>query len=148
MTHAAPRRYASTTCPYCSASLDPVPKAKKLCSTCRQPIHVRTGPDGYVYLLQTGDLPALEAAWGEWREAQDQERAARIRRQAAENAARSLREFRVAGIRALELLVAVDACPTCRAWSGRRLSLDGAPELPVPGCTREYCRCDYLPIVD
>ena len=65
------RTYANTACPYCSVELDPLPKAKKRCSGCGQPIYVRSGPDGLTYLLQVGDLPVLEAAWAEYLEATD-----------------------------------------------------------------------------
>jgi len=57
--------YANTTCPYCSAPLDPIPKAKKKCPACGQPIFVRRAPDGLRYLLQERDLPVLEQAWAE-----------------------------------------------------------------------------------
>ena len=65
-----PRPYASDTCPYCAARLDPLPKAKKRCPACGQPIYVRSGPDGFTYLLQTADLPVLEAAWAEQRQSE------------------------------------------------------------------------------
>jgi hypothetical protein len=57
--------YANTGCPYCSAPLDPLPKAKKKCPACGQPIYVRRAPDGLRYLLQEQDLPALDKAWTE-----------------------------------------------------------------------------------
>ena len=66
-----PRTYANTSCPYCSVELNPLPKAKKRCPGCGQPIYVRGGPDGLTYLLQVGDLPVLEAAWAEYLEARD-----------------------------------------------------------------------------
>jgi hypothetical protein len=64
-------QYASTTCPYCGATLDPLPKAKKKCPACRRTIYVRVGPDAMVYLLQDVDRPALEQAWAEFRVEQD-----------------------------------------------------------------------------
>lgn len=60
-----PRAYANTSCPYCSAPLDPLPKARKRCPSCGQPIYVRSGPDGLRYLLQEVDLPVLEQAWSD-----------------------------------------------------------------------------------
>ena len=62
--------YASEACPYCAGRLDPLPKAKKRCPSCGRPIYVRPGPDGLTYLLQTADLPVLEAAWAEHRQQQ------------------------------------------------------------------------------
>jgi hypothetical protein len=64
-----PRTYANTACPYCSLELDPLPKAKKRCPGCGQPIYARTGPDGITYLLQVGDLPVLDQAWADYHEA-------------------------------------------------------------------------------
>jgi hypothetical protein len=69
-------QYASTTCPYCGAALDPPPKAKRRCPACRRTIYVRVGPDALVYLLQDVDRPALERAWAEFRLEQDWRRRA------------------------------------------------------------------------
>lgn len=66
-----PRTYANTACPYCSLELDPLPKAKKRCPGCGQPIYARMGPDGITYLLKVGDLPVLDQAWAEYHEARD-----------------------------------------------------------------------------
>ena len=69
--HAVPRAerpYANTTCPYCGATPEPLPKAKSRCKVCGEAIYVRSGPDGQLYLLQEVDLPALEAAWDEARQ--------------------------------------------------------------------------------
>jgi hypothetical protein len=63
------RPYASTVCPYCAHELDPLPKARKRCPGCRQPIYARMGPDGITYLLQVADLPILDQAWAEHHEA-------------------------------------------------------------------------------
>ena len=65
------REYANRTCPYCDAGLDPLPRAKKRCPSCRESIYVRSGPDGLTYLLQEADLPTLQAAWGEYHEQQE-----------------------------------------------------------------------------
>jgi hypothetical protein len=65
----AGRTYANVRCPYCSAALDPLPATDAACPNCRQPIHLRTGPDGLTYLLETVDLATMEAAWSEHLEA-------------------------------------------------------------------------------
>lgn len=57
------RSYASELCPYCRERMEPLPKAKTRCKLCRQPVFVRTGPDGLRYLLQEIDLPVMEAEW-------------------------------------------------------------------------------------
>jgi hypothetical protein len=65
----ADRPYANSVCPYCATPMDPLPTAKKNCPSCGQPVYVRSGPDGYRYLLRTSDIPTLDAAWAEWNEA-------------------------------------------------------------------------------
>lgn len=53
-------------------------------------------------------------------------------------------------ISAVEILPDQDACDVCKQWVGREIPLAEAirnPPLPVPACTREYCRCSYAPIV-
>lgn len=57
------RPYASTTCPSCGVELAPLPKAKKSCRSCREPIYVRSGPDDKRHLLRETDLAAFEAEW-------------------------------------------------------------------------------------
>lgn len=57
---------ANTACPYCGAVPDPLPKAKSRHGKCRHAIYVRSGPDGFRYLLQDVDLPVLEAARAEF----------------------------------------------------------------------------------
>jgi hypothetical protein len=69
------RPYANTTCPYCGAVPDPLPKAKSRCRVCGQAIFVRSAPDGFCYLLQEVDLPVVEAAWVEYHQAKAAEEA-------------------------------------------------------------------------
>lgn len=61
----ADRPYASTACPYCKVEMSPLPKAKSKCRRCGEAVYVRSGPDGFRYLLQEVDLPVIEAAWAE-----------------------------------------------------------------------------------
>jgi hypothetical protein len=65
-----PRTYANAICPYCSVALDPLPRAKKKCPGCGQPIYVRLGPDGVTYLLRDADRHVLDEAWSEHDERQ------------------------------------------------------------------------------
>ncbi len=57
------RPYNRDDCPYCHAILDPLPKAKRKCPDCGQPVYVRAGPDGVRHLLREADLEALQAEW-------------------------------------------------------------------------------------
>ena len=145
------RDYANTSCPYCSAPLDPLPKAKKRCPSCGQSIWVRSGPDGLRYLLQEVDLRVLEEAWQEHYAKLAAEEAAKINRGATEMTLESLRSYAEAGVEEVELLGADDqeACAACRAARRRgRYRLEHAPMIPVAGCTNEICRCSLTPVVD
>ena len=55
--------YARTTCPYCNVELSPVPKAKKKCPSCRQPIYVRNAFDGTIHLHREQDRAVFREAW-------------------------------------------------------------------------------------
>jgi HIRAN domain len=57
------RAYNRRDCPYCGIVLDPLPKAKKKCPGCSQPVYVQSGPDEVRYLLRECDLAAMEAGW-------------------------------------------------------------------------------------
>lgn len=63
--------YANTSCPYCSVTMNPLPKAKRRCPDCGMSVYVRTGPDGLRYLLQAVDLPAMDRAWEDHRAGRD-----------------------------------------------------------------------------
>ena len=45
----------------------------------------------------------------------------------------------------VEFYAAPDACLVCRALLGKVFDPPDAPVIPVPNCTNERCRCDYLP---
>ncbi len=96
------RRYASTFCPYCSAALDPVPRAKKRCPYCGGAIWVRSGPDGLTYLLRDVDRATLDEAWAEHWSAEEARETAELNRRAAEQTAATLRDYRAAGVREVE----------------------------------------------
>jgi hypothetical protein len=141
------RTFANTACPYCSAILDPLPESKKRCTGCGQPIYVRLGPDGLTYLLRVDDLSVLEQAWAEYDAAERAQAAADLGAVDAAAMLRTLGDYVLSGVRAVEHHAAADACPTCRALHRRRFDPRSAPPIPVPGCNRETCRCDYLPVV-
>jgi hypothetical protein len=142
-----PRTFANTACPYCSVELDPLPKAKRQCTGCGQPIYIRLGPDGLTYLLRVGDLPVLDQAWAEYYAAERAQGAADLGAVAAAAMVRTLAEYAAAGVRAVEHHAADDSCPTCRALHRRTYDPRSAPSIPVPGCERNLCRCDHLPAV-
>jgi hypothetical protein len=98
-----------------------------------------------VYFLREADLEAFE------RRREDELRGreiGRIRAAAAEAGQRSLDEFAQAGIGFVEVLATEDACSACKRWTDTTLRLADVPPLPIPGCLNDYCRCDYLPVID
>jgi hypothetical protein len=139
------RPYASSECPYCRAKLDPPPLAKKRCPTCRQPIFVRSGPDGLRYLLQEGDLPVLEQAWVEHYEAQEKARSEEGESQAAQTLVETLVEYQQLGVR-VEIMTDEHSCAECRKFRGHVFDPRAAPVLPYARCRNDACRCDYLPV--
>lgn len=97
-------QFIAKVCPYCSASLDPLPKAKKRCPSCGKPIWVRSGPDGLTYLRQEAALPVLEEAWQEHHAKQVAEEAIASNREAARMTMESLRSYAEFGVEEVEVL--------------------------------------------
>jgi hypothetical protein len=59
-----------------------------------------------------------------------------------------LRSYAAAGVVSIEMFVADGACPACAAVAGRVFAIADAPRIPILGCANEFCRCDYLPVID
>jgi hypothetical protein len=57
----------------------------------------------------------------------------------------ALRDYHERGARGVGILVHEEACPTCLVHRGRVYAFDDVPPLPVAGCERSECRCDYQP---
>ena len=146
----APRHYANTFCPYCSSALEPLPRAKKRCPACGHWIYVRSGPDGCTYLVQEIDLPVLEAAWEEHRQAQAAAKSAEANREATRLTTEALRSYRESGIHWVQLLSTED-CDLCGPMNGRTFRIEGVSPVPLPGCPRaatgQVCACDWAPII-
>lgn len=142
----ADRTYANTDCPYCSAALDPLPRAKKRCPTCGEPVYVRAGPDGLTYLLRDADRPVLDAAWDEHHEAEARADAKARMLALGPQMVEQLRDLRRLGVARVEVLRSDDGCRACRA-AAAVYPIAGAPKIPIPGCTSEICRCDYAPVI-
>ena len=66
---------------------------------------------------------------------------------AREMNAQLLADYRRFGVRELEITCAPDACSACRKFDQRRFSVRDAPEVPLAGCNRPSCRCDYLVVI-
>jgi hypothetical protein len=138
--------YANTACPTCGVEQDPLPKAKKKCRSCGNPIWVRGAPDGRRYLLAEGDLAAHEDRWDEHWRAKERQEAAQHNAEVAENSRRQLAEYASLEAVGVEIL-AGGGCATCAAHDRRKYRLKDAPPLPIPGCTELICRCDYAPLI-
>jgi predicted RNA-binding Zn-ribbon protein involved in translation (DUF1610 family) len=139
--------YDRDTCPSCEARLDPLPKAKKNCPTCGQPIYVRSGPSGMRYLLRESDLNAHEARWDSYNDARFAADALGPNGEAARTTAESIRQYKVLGVLRVLVYRSDDACPAC-AGVPPECTIDNAPPIPVPGCTNEICRCVISPSID
>jgi hypothetical protein len=140
--------YNRTDCPYCRAPFDPLPRAKKRCSACGQTVWVRSGPDGRRYILREADLAAHEARWEAHFAREAKAEAARLNHDAARRTGEALRSYSEVGTTMVEVCGADDACPICAAVVGRAFVLAAAPPIPIPGCSSEICRCDYLPVIE
>ena len=140
--------YDRTDCPYCGVTFESLPRAKKRCPACARTVWVRYGPDGRHYILREADLATHEALWEAHRERMAVAEAARLNLDAARLTREALRSYSAAGLRSVEMAGASDLCPACAAVVGRLFALSAAPPIPVPGCSSEICRCDYLPVVE
>lgn len=58
-----------------------------------------------------------------------------------------LSDLRRMGIVEVRVSAQPDACAACWRYAGRLLVIDEAPAIPIPGCSRDTCRCDYEPIL-
>ncbi len=49
-------------------------------------------------------------------------------------------------VKTIEILFPYDdrTCQAVRKFDGIAIPLDDVPELPLPGCDAEYCRCVYV----
>lgn len=78
---------------------------------------------------------------------QDEASAVEINAEAARLSVQALLEYAAAGLSSIQMLGSEDACPACAAVAGRVFLITAAPAIPVPGCSNEICRCDYLPVI-
>lgn len=60
-------------CPHCGVILDPIPKRRRLCPACRQPIIPRNRADGARVVLRAEDLPEFEEWNRAWPAAHERE---------------------------------------------------------------------------
>jgi phage FluMu protein Com len=51
-------------------------------------------------------------------------------------------------VKAIRIIVGIDACPTCQQLEGT-YSKNDVPKLPVVGCSHDRgCKCYYEPVLD
>ena len=60
--------------------------------------------------------------------------------------AKLLIEYARFGIRENRMAVEPDACDACWRLRDRTYEVASAPPIPVVGCRRDACRCDYDPL--
>lgn len=57
----------------------------------------------------------------------------------------AMRDYHDRGARGVGLVVHKDACGVCSQHHGRVYAFEDVPPLPIAGCERAECRCDYQP---
>lgn len=62
---------------------------------------------------------------------------------AGEINAQLLADYRRFGAQEMMITCAPDACSACRKFDQRRFAVRDAPGIPVAGCGRASCRCEY-----
>ena len=57
-----------------------------------------------------------------------------------------LNDLRQVGIGFVSLLGSngPDDCAACREIVGKKIGIESAPPLPLPGCDQKFCKCIYL----
>lgn len=140
------RLYASAGCPYCGASLDPLPSRRRKCPHCGEEIVYAVTPDGIRFLHRIGDDLGLAREEAEaW--AADNGYGAQVPVQPKPLRDVHRRQYQRAA--ALGLLVRITAgeeeprtCAPCKALDGRTYPAAIAPVLPYEGCAVRYvCNC-------
>ncbi len=58
-------------------------------------------------------------------------------------------ECKSLGIREVKISCCNDDrnCPYIEKYRNKKYPIDEAPELPLPECTADFCRCMYLPVI-
>ncbi len=61
----------------------------------------------------------------------------------------SLQDFKKSGIKYVTIECCNDDrdCPAVKKYCNREFKINQVPDLPLPECTAEYCRCMYSPIL-
>lgn len=59
----------------------------------------------------------------------------------------ALEQYRELGMR-VEIITDDRSCSECRKFAGHTFDARTAPVLPYASCRNDYCRCDYLPVLE
>lgn len=62
----------------------------------------------------------------------------------------TLRGCREAGVKQVEVVAAEDdrTCEAVWEYDAKYFDIEAVPDLPVPGCDAEYCRCVYAAVIE
>lgn len=61
--------------------------------------------------------------------------------------ARALADYQAVGAH-VEIMTDDRSCAECRKFRGHVFDPRAAPILPYERCRNEFCRCDYLPVIE
>jgi uncharacterized protein (UPF0212 family) len=90
----------------------------------------------------------MDALWAEFDTGRASEETAAHQREIASMTSGALRSYADAGLSSIQMFVADDACPACHAVAGHVFAIADAPLVPIRDCGNEFCRCDYLPVIE
>ncbi len=138
--------YDRRDCPTCRTILTRLPKARSACPACGTPISVRTCPEGVRHLLRADQVDVASFSWRSIHAGRVKEEVRRRNKVEVVKRQDILRSYVELGIKAVEIRPVATACPTCVTAGSKRYRPRKAPPLPVAGCTRDVCRCRYVPI--
>ena len=154
---------AANVCPHCGNLLESVPKRKTRCPHCEGDIYVRSNQYGFSSLVSEADahcldwLKAYEISIKQYEKVQKATKAKSLRDIIIviqqEQRKQELLSYKRDGINKVEIYTAIDSntCESCLSLHNKQVPIDEALKaqpLPVQDCTKPFCRCVYIPVVD
>jgi hypothetical protein len=137
--------YDRLDCPACGTIFRDLPDARADCPACGTTVDVLTCPEGVRHLLTAAALASFDHDWDALHATRRREEAQKRNAAALEARRAALASYGELGVRLVELRTAPGACAACLAAAGHPYRPRAAPGLPIAGCERDICRCEYAP---
>lgn len=145
-------------CPYCGKIVEATPTRKKKCPHCGELMYVVKRNDKKEFTKEN-DYKSYTEQQATERKQRDLENQLKYERGLEQNRIENLRQYQELDVvKWCEILATKDSCSACRAFSGKRFTIEEALKtkpLPCSECTNDYlntgkpyCRCTYLPIIE